>query len=58
MSDLPTPEPVPCSIKALARRLVQVSKKVTGFFDKDLLQLIDTERFLFDHMVPCDREAL
>ena len=58
ISDLPTPEPVPCSIKVLARRLEQVPKKLTDFFDKDLLQLIEIERFLFDHMVPRDREAL
>jgi hypothetical protein len=48
---------VPCSIKVLARRLEQVPKKLTDFFDKDLLQLIEIERFL-DHMAQCDREAL
>jgi hypothetical protein len=25
---------------------------------KDMLQLIDFERFLFDHMIPCDQDAL
>jgi hypothetical protein len=28
------------------------------FFDQDMRQLIDIERFLCDHMIPCDREAL
>ena len=29
-----------------------------GFFDKDMLQLFEIERFLFDHVIPRDREAL
>jgi hypothetical protein len=33
-------------------------KNLTGFFAKGLLRLIDFERFLFDEMIPCDREAL
>ena len=28
------------------------------FFDKDLRQLIDIERFLFDRRIPCERESL
>jgi hypothetical protein len=28
------------------------------FFDKDLLQLIDIERFLFDRRIPREREPL
>jgi hypothetical protein len=39
-------------------RLEQVPEKLTNFFDKDLLQLIDIERSFFDHMIPCDLEAL
>jgi hypothetical protein len=35
-----------------------VPKKLLDFFDQDMLQLIDIERFLFDHMIPCDRETL
>jgi hypothetical protein len=31
----------------------QVPKKLTEFFDRYLLYLIDFERFLFDHMIPC-----
>jgi hypothetical protein len=38
--------------------LEHVPKKLLDFFDQDILQLIDVERFLFDHMIPCDREAL
>jgi hypothetical protein len=38
--------------------LEHVPKKLLDFFDQDMLQLIDFERFLFDHMIPCDREAL
>ncbi|MBG0799470.1 hypothetical protein IYX23_17515 [Methylocystis sp. L43] len=34
------------------------SEKVTDFFDENLLQCFDFERFLIDHMIPCDREAL
>jgi len=38
--------------------LEQVPKKLTDFFDENLLQRFDFERFLIDHMTPCDREAL
>jgi DNA-directed RNA polymerase len=38
--------------------LEQVPKKLTDFFDQNLLQRFDFERFLIDHMFPCDREAL
>jgi hypothetical protein len=31
---------------------------LTDFFDENLLQRFDFERFLIDHMIPCDREAL
>ena len=27
-------------------------------FDQDMLQLFEFERFLFDHVIPRDREAL
>jgi hypothetical protein len=40
------------------RRLEQVPKKLTDFFDENLLRRFDFERFLIDHMIPCDREAL
>jgi hypothetical protein len=30
---------------------------VEDFFDKDLLQLIDIERFLFDRRIPRERAA-
>ena len=38
--------------------LEQVPKKLIDFFDEDLLQHFDIERFPIDHMIPCDREAL
>ncbi len=38
--------------------LEHVPKKLLDFFDQDLLRLIDIERFLFDHVIPRDREAL
>src|ERR1700736_4565154 len=39
-------------------RLEHGPKSLLDFFDQDMLQLTDVERFLFDHMIPCDREAL
>jgi hypothetical protein len=44
--------------QASACALEQVPKKLTDFFDENLLQHFDFERFLIDHMIPCDREAL
>jgi hypothetical protein len=38
--------------------LEHVPKKLLDFFDKDMLQLFEFERFLFDHVIPRDREAL
>jgi hypothetical protein len=38
--------------------LEQVPRKLTDFFDENLLQRFDFERFPIDHMIPCDREAL
>jgi hypothetical protein len=35
-----------------------VPKKLLDFFDQDMLQLFELERFLFDHVIPRDREAL
>jgi hypothetical protein len=35
-----------------------VPKKLAGFFDQNILQLFESERFLFDQMIPSDREAL
>ena len=36
----------------------RVPKKVIDFFDSDMLQLFEFERFLFHHVIPRDREAL
>jgi hypothetical protein len=33
-------------------------KKLLDFFDKDILQLFEFKRFLIDHVIPRDREAL
>ncbi|MEF3365467.1 hypothetical protein V3H18_02850 [Methylocystis sp. 9N] len=40
------------------KRLEQVPKKLTDFFDENLLRRFDFERLLIDHMIRCDREAL
>jgi hypothetical protein len=47
---------MPPSGNALA--LEQVPKKLTGFFDKNMLQLFDFERVLTDQKIPFDRDAL
>jgi hypothetical protein len=36
----------------------QAPKMLTDFFDENLLQRFDFERFLIDHLSPCDREEL
>jgi hypothetical protein len=38
--------------------LEHVPKKPVGLFDKDMRQLFEFERFLSDHVIPRDREAL
>ena len=38
--------------------LEHVPKKLLDFFDQDMLQLFDPERFLVDHVIPRDRETL
>jgi hypothetical protein len=38
--------------------LARVPKKLLDFFDKDMLQLFEFERFHFHHVIPRDREAL
>ena len=42
----------------LSTPLEHVPKKLLDFFDEDMLQLFEIERFLFDHVIPRDREAL
>jgi len=39
-------------------RLERVPKKLTDFFDQNMLHLFESVRFLFDQMIPSDREAL
>ncbi len=47
------------ALRLFAREaLEQAPKKLRDFFDENLLQLFDFERFLIDHMIPCDRETL
>jgi hypothetical protein len=51
----------PCASLALTPgedRLGHEPKKLTGYFDQNMLQLFDYERFLFDPGVPFDRETL
>jgi len=38
--------------------LAHVPKKSLDSFDSDMLQLFESERFLFNQMSPSDREAL
>ncbi len=40
------------------RTLEYVPKKLRDFFDKDMLQLFESERFLFDHVIPRVGQAL
>jgi hypothetical protein len=37
--------------------LEHVPKKLTDFFDLNMLQVFESERFLFDQMILSDREA-
>jgi hypothetical protein len=49
---------------ALGARLISgfslehVAKKLIDFFDKDMLQLFEFERFLFDHVIPRYRKGI
>jgi hypothetical protein len=45
-------------IHQIRHPLDHVPKKLIDFFDQNMLQLFDFERFLFDPMIPSDREAL
>ena len=38
--------------------LEHVPKKLIDFFDSNMLQLVESERFLFDQMIPSDRGTL
>ena len=41
-----------------AQPLEHVPKKLRDFFDSDMLHVFESERFLIDHVIPRDREAL
>jgi len=38
--------------------LEHVPKKLLDFFDQNMLQLFESERFLFDQMISSDRDLL
>jgi hypothetical protein len=38
--------------------IAHVPKKLLDFFDQNMLEFFESERFLFDQMSPSDREAL
>jgi hypothetical protein len=40
------------------QRLELVPKKLLDFLDADMFQLFESERLLFDQMIPSDRAAL
>jgi hypothetical protein len=42
----------------LAHVLEHVPKQLLDFFDRDVLQLLEFERFLFDPVISRDQEAL
>jgi uncharacterized damage-inducible protein DinB len=44
--------------RTIRRHLEHVPNKLTDFFDQNMLQLVELERFLFDQMIPSDRETL
>jgi hypothetical protein len=41
-----------------AEGLEHVPEKLIDFSGKNMLQIIDLERFLIGHMLPCGRKAL
>jgi hypothetical protein len=43
---------------SLGPLLELVPKKLLDFLDQNMLQFFGSERFLFDQMIPFDREAL
>jgi hypothetical protein len=45
-------------VKADQAALEHVPKKLLEFFDEDMLQLFESERFLFDHAISVEWEAL
>jgi hypothetical protein len=54
---------LPPGFSATARPLLplpleHVPKKLVDFFEQNMLQLFDFERFLFDQVIPHDRKAL
>ena len=51
----PNVKPVP---SFAGHELEHVPKKLRDFFDPNMLQISESERFLFDQMIPSDREAL
>ncbi len=40
-----------------SKLLEDVPKKLLDFFDSDMLQIFEFERFLFDHVIRGDRQA-
>ncbi len=49
--------PITASI-VLGPRLAHVLRKLLDFYDTDMLQRFESERFLFDRVSPGDRDIL
>jgi hypothetical protein len=45
------------SFRLAPNNVEHIPEKLLDFFDSDMLQIFEVERFLFDQVIPRDREA-